>query len=396
MPDINQVAPNEVDAFMDNFLKTLPATPITSTPAATAPAQQQHSTEAKTTNVEEPSKDPSVEQGPTVDEFLKDVNKKEEEKVEEKAKEDISDISKFSEFLVEKDVLVKYEDGTLPQTRDEFVDALTQTVNTRASKVVDDLWREKVESLSPQLQAIHQYAELGVTSAKDLAEFTQKIAQYEVIAELDPKNPEHQEQIVLTQLMNSGLSEKTARNTLEKAKTNGDLESLAAEYHPSLKKVYAERAEADRLDKVRRSEDVQRFVQDNATNATYFLEKVEDLLPFKISDKNYKTAIFDLAAQPVATDAEGDPVYGWEHYIKSLQFGTEAEYRKYMKIMAYAANIDAFEKGISKNVTNKAVATEFKKIASTEGKANNSVSQERQTSSPQLRNTAPSKPWSVQ
>jgi hypothetical protein len=306
-----------------------------------------------------------------VEEFVKEEQKAEEDKSL------IKDVSKFVETFKEKGLLQPYEDGTLPSTEEEAIDALLQSHEYKAQVAIEEAWREKIESLSPNLQLIHEYAAQGVTTAQQLSQFTNSVAQTEAVAQLDPKSPEDQERIVLLQLMNTGLSEQDARDEVADLKERGRLESKATTFYPTLKRAYDDNVRQQLAEKAREEESVQSYVKNNAINTQYFLEKDTDYLPFKITpqDKNYKQAIYQLGAQVIERQEDGTPVFGWQKYIESLQFGDEASYKKYMKAMAYLANMDKYEEGISKKSANTAITNNFKKIKTTSGTQTNVTSE---------------------
>ncbi len=298
---------------------------------------------------------------------------------EEAAPSLISDVAKFSEKLKEKELLQPYEDGTFPQTEDEVLDALIQTNEFKVNSTIEQAWKQKVENLPESLQIIHQYAQMGVQTAKELAPFIQQVSQLEAIAQLDPKNAEHQEQIVLIQLLNTNMNEKSAKEEVADLKERGKLEARANQYFPSLKKSYEDNVRQSLLEKQQKEEQFEQYIDTNATNVTYFLEKDLDYLPFKIDkDRALKAKVFDLAGIPVDRTSDGDPVFGWQKQIESLQYGDEKSYKKFMKLMTFLADDEKYDKNVGKKVESSAHSNTFKKIATTQIKATNNLSQEKE------------------
>jgi hypothetical protein len=94
------------------------------------------------------------------------------------------------------------------------------------------------------------------------------------------------------------------------------------------------------------------------------------------TDKQYKNTIFNLAGQPVERLEDGTPVFGWQKHLESLQYGTEEEYKKFMKIMAFMADDKKYEEAVGKKVKTATEVKEFKKIATSTGTSVNSLPKE--------------------
>jgi hypothetical protein len=362
MPNEFQEVTN-VDTFIQDWLK-----PADTTATQAAPAVENNTDAAQTFfNQDKPTETATEETKKPEEADVEKFLKIEKEEVEDTSL--IKDPIKFSEILKEKALLEPYEDGTYPQTEEELINALEQSIPYKVQTSLDAAWKEKVENLPPSLAKIHEYAEMGVTTAQQLAEFTSAVANTEIVSNYDPAKPEDQEQIVLLQLMNTGISEATAREEVADLKERNRLESRAKEYFPGLKKAYQDEVARQTRDKAEAEENVTRYVTTNAANAQYFLEKDTDYLPFKFAtgDKNYKQSILQLAAQTEDRNEDGTPVFAWQRYIESLQFGDENSYKKYMKLMAYAANMEKYEEGLSKKAANSSTNKDFKKIKTTQG-----------------------------
>lgn len=292
-------------------------------------------------------------------------NKLEAEKFfeeENNPQESLSDIGKFSELLSEKEILMPYEDGTLPSNVDELVDALYQSSENKVRTEIEQAWQNKISSLPESIIRLYEYAEMGLTTMKDLHNFIETKARTEAISSLDPTKEADQETIVLLQLINSGMSEADARDEVRDLIERDRLEARANQYFPSLKKMYEEKEREMVIEKQRKAEIEQSFIQNNSINVQHFLQDNNiDYLPFKM-DNNYKQAVYELAAIPVKQNEDGEFSYGWESYIRSLQLGDEAAYKKYMKIMAFIANDKQYDENISLRSSNNTNAKNFKKI----------------------------------
>ncbi len=368
-----------VDNVQDLFNKEFSDTPQTSTSPQQNNSPEQALFNLPTNSTSEKSEDVEKKEDVNVQ---AEFDKANEEKIkeEENSKLFIKDVKAFSEILKEKGILEAYEDDSLPEKEDEFIDALSQSVERRANLRIEQAWKEKVENLPDALLRIHEYASLGITNATELNTFINSVAQSEAIGSLDVKNPSDQEQIVLIQLLNTGIDEKSAREEIEDLKERNKLEARAGQYYPSLKKTYDDNIRQAEVDKANSQEELQRYLQTNATNVAYFLEKDVEYLPFKFAanDKNYKAQIAQLASQPVDVTPEGSPIFAWQKQIEALQYGDEKAYKDYMDTMAFLANKEKYKEAIRKQASNTTNTANFKKIKDTSGKSVNTTSAEQE------------------
>lgn len=327
------------------------------TPAASAPPQ-----ENLPTNQEPPQKDAPVEttEG-DVNKFLEGANKGEEDK--EKNKEPkLDNLDAVSSKLFEDKIIYKFEDDSLPKTYEELKEAINQSTLHNSTEQVNKLFEQRIQSLSPTLQTVLEYGMQGVTSAIELQQIIGKVANYEAVASLDPKNEQHQERIIEIQLLNSGWSEDAVKDEIALYKDSNKLAQKAEQFFPSLQQRAQQDIQQSFLEKQRAIEEQNALIDNNATNVQYFLENDSEYLPFKIDSKQHKAAAFNLAAQPVAYDEQGEAIFGWQNYLKSLQYGTEKDYKTFMKIVNFMANPDYYEKKLGKTASTNAKTDTYKTI----------------------------------
>jgi hypothetical protein len=389
---------NDVQGFLDSFLSTDQKPAPASTATVDSPVQTalDNLTNTPPAKEEIPPAEGVKPETKTKEEIEAALNKEDDAKKEEEAQVLIKDVTKLAENLKEKGLLIPYEDGSLPSTEEEIYNALEQSTQFTAKQVVDNAWREKVESLSPSLLRIHEFAAQGMTTAQQIAEFTNVIAQNEQVGGLDPKVADDQEQIVLLQLLNTGLDEKSAREEVADLKARNALAEKAARFFPPLKKAYEDNARKLEIEQQEKVAEQTRYVQTNAANVTYFLEKDTDYLPFKIDprDRAYKAEIFNLAGQEVDRTEDGNPVFGWQRHLESLQYGTEQDYKRFMKFMAFLANDKKYEEGLGKKVASTTKQQEFKKIGTTQGTTVNTLSSEQTQVPTGIKKPNGRQPWS--
>ena len=238
------------------------------------------------------------------------------------------------------------------------------------------------------------YVEQGVSDGRDFAKLLGQVAARNEIADLDPKKEADQEQIVLIQLRNTGLSEKDAREEIADLKTANKLADRASKFFPALKQAYDNQVKQTLLEKEQEAQEREQYIDNNSLNVKYFLEEDSTFLPFKITDVKHKSAIFELAAKPVALDADGEVVYAWQDYLQSLQRGTEAQYKKYMKVMAFLANPDEYDKNVIKKGADNEKKNIHKKLDIGQNRNNSLGSRETNDAAPVIPRSKPG-PWGL-
>lgn len=392
---------NDEQSFLNSFL-----TPEQNN--STAPKEKEEEIEApfqsfynqqKKSTTDAASEEKSTDTDQVNENKVTDVNEelKKFSGTEDKANSStlVTDFAKFSEKLLEKDLLTYYEDGSLPQSEEEFIDALAQTTDLKISSTIEQAWQEKINNLSPSLQLIHQYAEMGIQSAEELAPFINTVQQAEAINNLDVQNVNDQEQIVLIQLLNTGMDEQSALEEIADLKERDKLASRAEQYFPTIQRAYEDNIRQSLLQREQEEEQYEQYINTNATNVSYFLDKEIDYLPFKLDnrDRALKAQVFELAGQPIDRTKDGEPVFGWQKYIESLQYGDENAYKEFMNIMVFMADKNKYHKNINKVTSNTVNTNTFKKIQAASNKATNTISQEQ--SNGNVFSTSGKDAWSI-
>ncbi len=311
-----------------------------------------------------------------------------QEKVEEKK---LPTPTEVFDQLQKEGLAFVYEDGSKPETYEEIVEVVKQSRAASIQEEIKGAWEEKINSLSPQVQTILQYANSGVTTASELQTLMNQVSYFERINELDPKVEVDQEQIVYLQLLNTGLSDQEAKEQVDILKESKLLERNATQAFPILKKSYEAQVRKTFQEQQAREEGLEQYIQNNAVNVQYFVQNEESFLPFKIS-KNHKAAVSELAAKPVGIGENYEPIFGYNAHLKALQNGTEEQYKEFMEIMTFIADRKSFKEKLQTQASNKTAETNFKKIA-VPNKSNNSEAQQ-EYSGPTIQKRS-STPWSV-
>lgn len=172
-----QIENLQVDSVNDFFQSIESGTPL--------PEQQKQPDNI--TNLQEPLTAPVLEGGQNPQDFLDGI-KKEEVVEEEKTKDDFNS---YVSFFQEQQILGKYEDGSLPQTKEELVNAVKQSSLLIAQQQAQQFIQDEIASLPASIQQIIDYGKGGVTTATELKQFINSVSNYEQINQLDPTNEQH-------------------------------------------------------------------------------------------------------------------------------------------------------------------------------------------------------------
>lgn len=283
-------------------------------------------------------------------------------------KEDVPEIKeeKFDDYLnyfKEQQILGEYEDGTFPQTKEELADAIKQSSLITAQQKAQEFIQQEIAALPPSIQQIIDYGKGGVTTATELKQFINAVSNFEQVNQLDPTNEQHQEAIVRMQLINSGLDEASANEQIDIYKETNKLAQVAEKLVVPLKETYRKEYQQQMLDKQEKENFLASQIDGNSTNVQYYLDQDTSYLPFKLEDNKIKAGIYDLGAKVAEWDDKGNPVFGWQKRMESLQYSSNPEdYKEFVKILAFMNNSNYYEKKLGKVVSNATVEKEYKQV----------------------------------
>lgn len=311
--------------------------------------------------------------------------------LEKKTEDTTFDFRTVSEKLIAEGILSGFEDGKVESEEDLKI-LLEGNIEQKARVALEERWEQKISNYSPDIQLILKYADGGISDTRDLQKLMSQMSARNEISELDPKNEEDQERIVMIQLINSGLNEKAARATVEDLKTAKSLSTRANEFYPGLKNSYDLQVKQTLLEGQQEERQRNQYVKDNSVNVQFLLNNEVDYLPFKIQESQYKSAVYQLAAKPTRVSQDGEIVFAWQDYIKSLQEGDEKQYKEFLKIITFAASSKKYDEAISKVSSSNTSKENFKKIKILEGKGSETQSQEKSATG--IRKNQGS-PWTV-
>ncbi len=167
-----------------------------------------------------------------------------EEVVENGVKKTI-EVKKPTEFLsVINDLitdgdLVGFEEGDI-KSLDEAKELIRLNVQEAKKSGFEDVWKDKVESFSPQVQAILKYAETG---GQDILPLLNAISKVEEVSNFDIDTEEGQEEIIKQYLKVQGWEEDDILEDIETAKDNDKLKAKAEKWLPKLNQMHQQRVD---------------------------------------------------------------------------------------------------------------------------------------------------------
>ena len=345
-----QIENLQVDSVNDFFQSIESGTPL--------PEQQKQPDNI--TNLQEPLTAPVLEGGQNPQDFLDGIKKEEEVVEEEKTKDDFNS---YVSFFQEQQILGKYEDGSLPQTKEELVNAVKQSSLLIAQQQAQQFIQDEIASLPASIQQIIDYGKGGVTTATELKQFINSVSNYEQINQLDPTNEQHQEAIIRMQLINSGLDEATANEQIDIYKETNKLAQVAEKLVVPLKETYRKEYQQQMLDKQEKENFLSSQIESNSVNIQYYLDQDTSYLPFKLDDNKTKAGVYELGAKVMEWDDKGNPIFGWQKKLESLQYSSNPdEYKEFVKILTFINNSSFYEKKLGKVASNAATEKEYKQV----------------------------------
>ena len=325
-------------------------------------------TEPKVTDQNSPVIQPIVEEDDQKAEGAASANKSAEDllkdlKLEDIPKDDISidNPEDFANKLIQENLIYSFDDGSLPKNQEELILAIKQSNEYNSSLNADRILNERYESLPDPLKLIFDYAQKGVNNISELRSYINEVHELEGIQQLDVSNENHFESIVAKHLSNTGLTEDAIRLEIEDLKDSGKLKGAAERYFPAIE--FKQKEVLKNLDTAKRVEEENRksYITNNAQNVRYMLENSAEVLNLDI-DNQVRASVFELAANPIGIDVEGEAVYGWQQHLNSLQNGTEEQYKEFIEVMTFLADKKKYNQTKGQVVVNKNNVETFKKI----------------------------------
>lgn len=255
-----------------------------------------------------------------------------------------SDIISLVNELIESEELYPFEDGEIKTLKDAK-DLIKFNLKQRESVSAESVWKEKVKSYSPQVQAILHYAEQG---GKDISSLMGSISQIEETAEIDIETPEGQEQTVREVLRAKGFDNEDIEDEISTLKDLDKLKAKAEKFFPTLQAERQREVQAKIKDQEDRraaaAEASRKYLQTIQTT----LEK-EAVGGIKLNRED-KSKIYQALADARYTSLSGNPTNGFVKALEEMQFGENADYDHFANVVHFAIDKKSFLEKIKNDI----------------------------------------------
>jgi hypothetical protein len=285
--------------------------------------------------------------------------------------------------LVEEEVLSGYandKDEIEPvRTIEEAKALIIENLKLKESKTEEDVWKTKIKSYSPQIQALLHYAEQG---GQDISTLMGAIAQAEEASDLTLENEEGQTEIIRQTLKLKGFDDDEIKDQIDTLKDVNKLKSKAEKFLPELTKMQEKRVEMilqEQESRRKEAEDASRIYLTTVQN-TLNKDKVGALS----LQRQDKAKIFEALAVPKYRSLNGTPVNGFIKSLEEMQFGKNADYDHFTNIVHFAVDKEGFINKLKEELKAELTATTIKKLKTS--KSTSANAQDEETSNPQKKN----------
>lgn len=275
----------------------------------------------------------------------------------------VADLVSVVNELVESGELFPFEDGA-PKTVEEARELIKLNLSETKKSTIDDVWKQKVESYSPQIQAILHYAEQG---GSDVTPLISAIAEVERNTNLDLESEAGQESVISEFLKVSGWSEEDIKEEIETAKDLGKLKTKAEKFLPKLNQMNQQRIE------MLMEEQQQREVEQKEASRKYLdiiktnLDK-DKLGDIKLSRQD-KAMIWDGLTDVRHKSWSGQPTNLFFKRLEEMQAGDKVDYDHFLEIVYLTLNRGSFKDKIREEIKTAETADTVRRLKTQERKA---------------------------
>jgi hypothetical protein len=235
----------------------------------------------------------------------------------EEGQKNLNAISEAGKKLIEKGVLLPFEDSNVDEyTAEDWEELIESNLKQKEKELIDTVPESFYETLPKELKKAYEYISNG---GKDTKNFFKALAAVEEIKDLNPDNEFDQEAIVRNFLSVSlNYTDDEIEEEITDLKDRGDLKDKALKYKPKLdamqEKTIQKRIEAQAESKKKQQEQAQIY-QDNI----YDVLKDGAINGLAIDTKT-QNMLFNGLVAPNYQSANGNPTTMLGHLLEKYQF----------------------------------------------------------------------------
>lgn len=265
--------------------------------------------------------------------------------------------------LIESGELKPFEEGG-PKTIEEAKELIKLNFAETKKSTIEDIWKEKIESYSPQIQAILAYAEQG---GSDLTPLISAISEVERNNNLDLETESGQEGVITEFLKISGWPEEDIKEEIETAKDLGKLKAKAEKFLPKLNQMNEQRIQAimeEQSHRERQAEEA-RTKYLGTIKGTLDKEKLGDI---KLTRQD-KALIWEGLTDVRHKSWSGQPTNLFFKRLEEMQAGDKADYDHFLEIVYHTLNRGSFKEKLREEIKTDETLNTVRKLKSEQRKA---------------------------
>lgn len=275
----------------------------------------------------------------------------------------VTDLVAVVNELIESGELKPFEEGG-PKTIEEAKELIKLNFAETKKSTIEDIWKEKVESYSPQIQAILAYAEQG---GSDVTPLIAAISEVERNNNLDLETEEGQEGVITEFLKVSGWSPEDIKEEIETAKDLGKLKIKAEKFLPKLNQMNEQRIQSLMEEQGQRERQAEEARNRYLTTIKTTLEK-EKLGELKLTRQD-KALIWDGLTDVRHRSWSGQPTNLFFKRLEEMQAGDKADYDHFLEIVYHTLNRGSFKDKIREEIKTDETASTVRKLKSEQRRA---------------------------
>jgi hypothetical protein len=295
-----------------------------------------------------------------------------------------SDLVNMVNQLVQEEVLFGYEDdkGSVAEVKtiEEAKELIRENLKYKEDSAVDIAWKKKVETYSPQVQAILHYAEKG---GQDVAPLLHAIAEVEKSSEINPEEESGQEEIVRQVLKIKGFDDEEIKDQIDTLKDLDRLKAKATKFLPELNKMKEQRIQMILQEQEQRDLQAKEAAQIYLQTVQQTLDK-EQVGPLKLQRED-KFKIVEALADAKYKSISGYKVNEFVKSLEELQFGKNSNYEHFLNIVHFAIDKDGFIERLKDTIKSEVAGETVKRLKTAKTSNPNSGQDNNTTSSDSTR-----------
>lgn len=275
----------------------------------------------------------------------------------------VADLVSVVNELVEAGDLFPFEDGA-PKTIEEAKELIKLNLSETKKSTFDDVWKQKVETYSPQIQAILHYAEQG---GGDVTPLLSAISEVEKNTNLDMETEAGQENVITEFLKLSEWSDEDIKEEIETAKDLGKLKSKAEKFFPKLSQMNQQRIQMLMEEQTEREKQAQEARNRYLSTIKNTLDK-DKLGEVKLS-RQEKAMIWDGLTDVRHKSWSGQPTNLFFKKLEEMQAGDKVDYDHFLEIVYHTLNRGAFKDKLREEIKTAETAETVRKLKTQERRA---------------------------